>query len=185
MDPLHPQLQEVRREIDEATARAKRLVNQLDDAAFQKRPAGGSWSAAECLVHLNLTTRAFLPLIDDALRSAPPGPVDPGRRYRRDVVGWLLTKMMEPPARMKVKTTPPFMPEASAGRTEILGEFERLQAEFAARVESANRYDISAVKVRSPFSETMRYRLIGGLTAILAHERRHLWQAERASGLKP
>jgi hypothetical protein len=31
----------------------------------------------------------------------------------------------------------------------------------------------------------MRYRLIGGLTAILAHERRHLWQAEKASGLRP
>jgi hypothetical protein len=128
---------------------------------------------------LNLTTMAFLPLIDDALGKAPKEPMDPSRRYRRDAMGWFLTTMMEPPVRMKVKTTPPFMPRLSMGRADILREFQALQAELAARVERANGYDVSKVKVQSPFSESMSYSLLGGFTAILAHERRHLWQAER------
>lgn len=181
METLHPQLAQLRRELDEATARAQALAGSLDGGAFARRPAEGSWSPAECLVHLSLTTKAFLPLIDDALGNAQASPLDPSRRYRRDLVAWLLTRMMEPPARMKVKTTPPFMPEATAPRMEILREFETLQAAFARRIEQANRYDISRVKVRSPFSQTMRYSLLGGFTAILAHERRHLWQAERAA----
>jgi hypothetical protein len=72
------------------------------------------------------------------------------------------------------------MPEATAGRAAILREVEELQTAFARRIEQANGYDISRVKVRSPFSQTMSYSLLGGFTAVLAHERRHLWQAERA-----
>jgi hypothetical protein len=83
---------------------------------------------------------------------------------------------------MKVKTTAPFMPTLSMGRVEILREFESLQSEFAARLEKANGYDVSKVRVRSPFSEKMSYSLLGGFTAILAHERRHLWQAEGRQG---
>lgn len=179
--PLHPQLEDVRHDLDEATSRAKKLAASLGGSAFARRPDENNWSPAECLVHLNLTTKAFLPLIDAALAKAPAGPVAPSHRYRKDVVGWFLTKMMEPPVRMKVKTTPAFMPQALAGRDEIIGEFERLQGEFAARIEKADRYDIGRVTVRSPFSSSMSYRLIAGFTAILAHERRHLWQAENAA----
>lgn len=185
MADLHPQISALRRQLDEASARAQALAAAKDDAAFVQRPADGGWSPAECLVHLNLTTKAFLPLIDDALNTPPKSPMDPSRRYRRDTMGWFLTTMMEPPVRMKVKTTPPFMPKLSTSRADILREFEALQAEFAVRVEKANGYDVSKVKVQSPFSQKMSYSLLGGFTAILAHERRHLWQAERASGLKP
>lgn len=181
METLHPQIAALRREADQATARAKALAASGNDAAFVRRPADGGWSPAECLVHLNLTTKAFLPLIDDALAKAPKAPMDLSRRYRRDVMGWFLTTMMEPPARMKVKTTPPFMPTLSTTPADIVREFEALQAELASRIERANGYDVSRVKVRSPFSEKMSYSLLGGFTAILAHERRHLWQAERAS----
>jgi hypothetical protein len=181
MDELHPQLAALKREIDDATARAKQLVERLDEAAFAKRPAEGSWSPAECIAHLSLTTRAFLPLIDNALATSPRGAVDSAKRYRKDLFGWLLGKIMEPPVRMKVKAPAPFVPHVSSSRVEVLREFEELQAELARRVESANGYDIGRVRVRSPFSTSMSYNLIAALAVIPAHERRHLRQAERGN----
>jgi hypothetical protein len=178
---LHPQLEALQREIVDVTVRARRLVDRLDDATFERRPAEGSWSAAECLVHLNLTTQAFLPLIDDALSDAQRGAVDAGTRYRKDVVGWLLRWVVEPPARMKVKTTPPFVPKAWSTPGDLLREFESLQADLARRIADANGCDIGRVKVRSPFSSRMRYNLLATFAVIAAHERRHLWQAERAA----
>jgi hypothetical protein len=185
MDGLHPQLASLQGEIVDATARAKRLVGALDDAAFERRPAEESWSPAECLVHLNLTTRAFLPLIDDALSSAEPARPEPAKRYRKDLIGWLLGRVMEPPVRMKVKTTAPFMPKTRAPRGEVLREFEALQAQLGERIAAANRYDIGGVKVRSPFSSRTRYNLLAAFAVIAAHERRHLWQAERAASAGP
>ena len=42
-----------------------------------------------------------------------------------------------------------------------------------------NGLDITGVKVRSPFARWLRYTLYEWLLVLLAHERRHLWQAER------
>ena len=182
MDTLHPQLSALQREIVRATARATRLVESMDDAAFEKRPAEGDWSPAECLVHLNLTTKAFLPPIDAALSDAVRGPVDAGKRYRKDLAGWLLGWVMEPPVRMKVKAPSAFIPKTWSTRGEVLREFEALQAELARRVAAANGCDIGRVRVRSPFSTRMSYNLLAGFGTILSHERRHLWQAERAAG---
>lgn len=178
---LHPQLQEIAKQIDDATRRAAQMAASVGESAFAQRPAEGAWSAAECIGHLNLTTKAFLPLIDQALAGTTRGTVDPGVRYRRDPIGWFLSWMMEPPFRVKMKTTAPFVPDASAGRDVLMREFETLQGQLAKRVEAASGYDVSRIKVTSPFEARMRYNLLSGFTAILAHERRHLWQAERAA----
>lgn len=181
MDTLHPQLEALQRDIVDVTVHARRLVERLDDQAFEKRPSEGGWSPAECLAHLNLTTEAFLPLIDDALSEAVQGPVNTGTRYHKDAVGWWLAWMMEPPARMKVKTPPPFIPKTWSARGDLLREFETFQAELARRIAAANGYDLGRVKVRSPFSSGMRYNLLAAFSVIAAHERRHLWQADRAA----
>ncbi len=178
---LHPQLEALGRELGEATARARQLSDRLGDAAFGARPAGGGWSPAECLMHLSLSARAFLPFIDEALANAATVRLDPARHYRKDPVGWLLTTMLEPPVRMKVKTPQPFVPATAASRDEVVREFERCQGELLKRLSAANDTDIGRVKVRSPFSSRMRYNLLATFSVIAAHERRHLWQAERAA----
>lgn len=185
MDTLHPQLEALQREIVDVTVHARRLVDRLDAATFERRPVEGSWSAAECLVHLNLTTEAFLPLIDDALSNATRDAVDARTHYRKDVVGWLLGWVMEPPVRMKVKTTAPFMPKTWSTRGDLLRDFETRQAELARRIADANGCDIGRVKVSSPFSSRARYNLLATFAIIAAHERRHLWQAERAAPAGP
>ncbi len=63
----------------------------------------------------------------------------------------------------------------------MVHEFETVQAELSKRLAAANEIDISRLKVRSPFSSPMRYNLLATFSVIAAHERRHLWQAERAA----
>jgi hypothetical protein len=43
------------------TGRARAVVDRLGSAVIQPPPSGG-WSVGDCLEHLNVTTRIYLPL---------------------------------------------------------------------------------------------------------------------------
>lgn len=180
--PVHAAgLEGVGRELAAATARLEALVEGLPAGGWGRRPAGGGWSAGECIVHLNATTRAFLPVLADAVERAREHPPAGPRRLRRDPLGWLLCRMLEPPARLKTRTAAPFVPAAAGEPAAEVAEWRRLQDELAALAESAAGLALDRVKVVSPFDPRARYSAYSALRILTAHQRRHLWQAERAA----
>lgn len=178
MNSPHPQLAALLSELTDAIAHARKLIEAVDEAQFQQRPVEGAWSIAECLAHLNLTTRAYLPLIGEALKSSQGAGLPVTHRYRSDLKGWFLGWAMEPPFRMKIKTTAPFVPSSTQNRQEMIAEFEALQKELAQRVADANGHDLGKIKMASPFDSRTKYNLYACLRIIPAHQRRHLWQAD-------
>src|SRR5262249_19622541 len=85
---LAPQLERIESEPGEARRRAHEIVAPLTPEDWSTRPAGDQWSVAECFIHLNLTSRAFLPLIGDAIARGRGLKLHATGPYRRDVVGW-------------------------------------------------------------------------------------------------
>jgi hypothetical protein len=172
------------RELEESTARAENLGKRLPVASLAHRPAPGRWSPAECIEHVNLTTRAYLPLLDagiDDLRrnqQLSPGP------YRIEWKAWLLRWLLEPPARLKMPTTPPFQPAALADPGRVIPDFVGLQAQLLERLGRGEGLALDKYLIVSPFAKNMRYNLYSAFVLIAVHERRHLWQAERAAGEK-
>src|SRR3954449_7189405 len=90
--------------------RAKALVQRAGEAKLMDRPPKGGWSVAECLEHLNLTTRAFLPQWRDALKAARAQGLLGDGPYHTDFWGKLLTWTLEPPPKFRMPTTTPFNP---------------------------------------------------------------------------
>jgi hypothetical protein len=180
-DPLHPQLAPLAAELQTATDRARALAKRLDEEAFARRPAAERWSPAECVAHLNLTTRAFLPLIDEALARGRASGRRPTGRYRRDLVGFLLAQSLEPPHRFRMATTAPFVPSNVTSRDAVVGEFVVLQEELIHRVEQASGLDLNRLRLASAFNPRLKYNLFSCFSVLAAHERRHLWQAEEAA----
>jgi hypothetical protein len=176
---LHPQLRAIEQELAAITTRAARLVDRVDESGFHHRPGANRWSIAECLAHLNLTTRAYLPLIDDALQIGRLIPMSRPRRFRRDFTGWLLCRMAEPPYRFRATTTAPFVPSGAGTRAEVLADFVRLQQELTSRVYHAEGLDLTSLVIISPFDGRLSYHLYSCFRVLPTHQRRHLWQAER------
>ena len=176
MADLHPQLAAIDAELRATTARARQLVDAVDEAAFHARPDTDRWSIAECLAHLNLTSEAYLPLIDEVVTSGR-GPAP--QRFRRDWMGWLLGRMAEPPVRARVKTTAPFVPRSTGSKQQVLTEYEALQEKLAAALRSADGFDLGRLRIVSPFKARFRYNLYSAFRIIPAHQRRHLRQGER------
>ncbi len=176
---MHPQLARVAREFEHAEARLRRLAEAVPAAWWSRRADPARWSVAECVTHLNLTSRAYLPLIVDATARARALGVPPPRRYRRDPVGWLLWRMAGPPVRRRVATTAPFIPQALAPQAEVLDAFYGLQAEQIEAVRRADGLPLTQVRITSPFDPRIRYNLYSCLTILPPHQERHLWQAEQ------
>ena len=175
---MHPQIADIIAQFDRVEAAARTLAAALDDAAFARRPAPGKWSPAECIAHLNLTTEAYLKILDAVIVANANAPRSDTIRYRKDVVGWLLTWIMEPPYRSGSKTGAAFVPGASLPREALVAEFARLNGALCDRARSLSGLDLNALKVASPFGP-LKYNTWSAFTILAAHERRHLWQAER------
>jgi hypothetical protein len=181
---LGPQLQAVADELEAATARLRTIARSTPEQLWTRRPEPARWSVAECVVHLNLTSAAFMPLVDEGLARAEPSHDAAQYRYRRDLPGWLLWRTMGPPVRFRVKTTAAFVPAIPTGgktSAELVSEFEGLQGSLLARVRGARGLAIDRVKIASPFNARLRYNLYSALTILPRHQHRHLWQAEEVA----
>jgi hypothetical protein len=174
-------IEEVEKELNDATHRAWTLVHSTDGRLFTVRPNASSWSAAECLSHLSISSELFLPVLQKAIDDARKrGLKEPKRPPKMDVIGRVLRWFLEPPIRQRVKTSAPFVPRSVRAKAEAFGEFASLQSKVTELLNAARGIDLSRVKVVSPFDKRVRYNLYSAFRILVAHERRHLWQAEQA-----
>lgn len=185
---MQEQLAAIIGSLESAQTQLRRLTDKLPDTAWSKRPGPKRWSAADCVEHLNLTSRAYLPLLRDASLEARQLGAAPTRKYRRDPLGWFFSLMFGPLRHLgrfrvgRVKTTPPFEPKGGRSRDELLSEFVRLQADLITLIRSADGLPLDRVKIVSPFGGRMKYSAYSALVIVARHEHRHLQQAEEAAG---
>lgn len=168
------------KELNEATRRAWTLVQTTDARHFTVRPKPSSWSAAECLSHLSISSEQFLPALKAAIDDARERKILSDRKPKMDVLGRVLRWFLEPPIRQRVKTTARFVPRSVRAKAEAFGEFAALQEKLAELLAAARGLHLSKVKVVSPFDKRVRYNLYSAFRVLVAHQRRHLWQAEQA-----
>ena len=153
----------------------------LSDAQFNWRPGADRWSVAECLQHLNVGVTQTLPVFDRAIaEGGARGKTAPGPfRY-----GWFsrwMVASMEPPPKWRMKS--PRIVRIPVGKTyraaEVVPEFVVVRDQLAERVRQADGLDLAHVRTISPVNSLLRLPLGAYFNFILAHDRRHLWQARQ------
>ncbi len=174
---MHPQLSAWLGELDACTAHARRLAERAGDSGFARRPPSGRWSLGEHLAHLNLTTEAYLPVLERVHAAQATAPRDERRSYRRDWLGAFLCWTLEPPVRYRFKTPPAFVPQSDAPRAQVLAAFEHLNAQLARCVSSLSGLDLNGSRIVSPFAASTTYNAWAAITVLTVHQRRHLWLA--------
>jgi hypothetical protein len=166
-------------QVGQAKQQALRLVERLDDQAFEWRPGPGRWSIAECLEHLNVTLELYFPGMDEAIQTArargwrcdkPPRPGFLGR--------WLISAL-EPTATRRLKAPRIFHPQKILPLAEAIPRFMHLRQELEKRLRDAEGLDLQRAKLRSPALSLLRFNLGETFAIVTTHDRRHLWQAEQ------
>src|SRR5689334_17860083 len=171
------QAHDLKAEVAAVSKDAKALTQGMDAAALMKRPASGGWGVAECLQHLVLTADAMLPLTEEAIGALERSGKKSDRKAGLGLMGWLLMKSLEPPPRMKMPTTKPFEPINVGDPLTVTERFLETNARLDTLIARAEGLDTASVRVASPFNAKVKYNAYAALRIVLAHARRHLWQA--------
>jgi len=176
---MHPQLEAVAAEFDSARRRLHDLAHTAPADAWLRRADPQRWSMGECVAHLNLTSKAFVPLVEAALTEGRALPRHAGGPYRRNFTGWLLWRFSGPAPRQRVKTAAPFIPSGQQPLAQLLAEFDAWHARQLEYTRAADGFALEKVRIVSPFNAGVKYNLYACLTILPRHEHRHVWQAEQ------
>jgi hypothetical protein len=160
---------------------ARKLAQEFSPRELTQPPSPGAWSAADNLMHLTLASQALVPRMSKTLGKL----AEAGRRSdgpsRPDWVGRLYAWALEPPVYFRAKAPRPFVPPPGTPAGDALPAFLAEQERVVALVERSAGLDLAARKVPSPVSRYVRYNVCSAFRVLVAHQRRHLWQARRAA----
>jgi hypothetical protein len=155
------------------------LLAGLSDAQLNWRPSEGRWSIAECIAHLTTTGSVYLPPLDRAIERGQARAMFGGRDFQPGLIGRWFIAQMEPPPRRRMKAPRKIIPQRVESGARLSTEFQAMNAELMERVRRATNLDLSRVKLNSPLLPVLRLSLGTCFGIVLAHERRHLWQARQ------
>lgn len=174
---MNAQLTELCESLRANAMRAQSLTWKSTADQLIARPKPDSWSAAECVVHLTLTTQMFMPRWSGAFAAARAAGLTGDGPFTMDLVGRMLDWALEPPVRFRIKAPPNLQPVAGS---DFLKDFLDSQNQWLELITQCDGLALDRIKIASPVSDAVRYNVWASFAAAEAHQRRHLLQAERA-----
>jgi hypothetical protein len=174
------------RDLEAVTQTVRQLEASLSTADWKRKPSVTAWSAVECIDHLNITSRAFLPLLEQAAEQARTSTSGVGMFTQFDSFGWLLIKGLGSKSKYsRSKTADAFVPQASLDPSAVVREFYELQSKLVALGESSKGLPLNRIRIASPFNTRIRYTAFSAFGILAVHADRHTRQAIAAAELQP
>jgi hypothetical protein len=181
MNASAPGTKDLENQLDAAERDAQALVADLAGERAGWRSETGSWSVAECLDHLASANRGYLDAMEEsAIRTREQG------RFRRGpaapgFVGRWFVRTMEPPVKapFRMKAPRTIEPRTAPPLADAFASLRISQDEVREFLRAYVDLDLAAIRFPNPFVRGIRFSPATGLHVIIAHERRHLWQAWR------
>lgn len=157
-------------------------LRRRSTAELLHRPAPDRWSAAACIDHLNRTYGLYLARLSKAMQQQ----VHSGQNYfRSSWIGDFMVSSQQPRADgsigYKMKTFRSLEPETDPADPHrvvdiYLANLEKLDG----LIRQAAELDWNRIRVKSALGSLLRFRLGDAFRFLLAHDARHLRQAEKA-----
>ncbi|TAF34501.1 MAG: DinB family protein [Cytophagales bacterium] len=153
-------------------------MTQLNHKAYPQ-----SWSALECLEHLNRYARYYLPELRRTITESTFLETD-HIQVKHGFLGNYFTKTVSetnPKSKNKtLKHLNPVLTGVSPLDYTSLDEFCTHQEEFLKLLQQAATKDINAKTVRVEFIKWLKIRISDALVFVIKHQTRHIHQAIRA-----
>jgi hypothetical protein len=159
----------------------RRAFGALSAEQLNWKPDAREWSIAQCLDHLILSNRPYVPIFEDLLA---------GRRRRRlrervpvlpRLFGSLLINTQRPESGRKVQARPAFLPSASARPPAIVATFVEEHERLQGLMEASRGLDLAEIVITSPVLGLITYSLLDACRIVVAHEQHHFVQATRVA----
>jgi hypothetical protein len=157
---------------------ATSVYQNLTDAALLKPAKNGGWSIAQCFDHLNSYGDFYIPAISKGLNKATFSSQD--TVFKSTWLGNYFAKLMEPSKQMKkMKAFKNHVPKNNLNAHEVISKFITQSEALLNLIKAANDKDINAIKIPISLTTLFRLKLGDVFQFVLAHNDRHIAQAQR------
>lgn len=172
IDDLRLRTQENIKNVEALTSRNTSLLN--------KRFNAKSWSALECIEHLNRYSRFYLPELSVRLKEARRAPEN---HFVKSgfLGGYFAASVSNKPKLKKMKTFKEMNPVGSDLSGDVLTQFVNDQYELLNLLNEAQQKDLTNTKTAISISKYLKLRMGDTLRVVVYHNERHIAQAYRAS----
>lgn len=155
--------------------------NQLNWKASPEK-----WSILQCLEHLNLTSRHYIPQMQMAVQKAIASNHSPVEYFKRGFIGNKMTTGTRPKADGKIsnpiKTFKNYNPNnlpPSKSTQVVFDEFLKHHQDLLAIIAQSKMVNMNKIKVKSLLGSILKFKLGDAIEFLIAHEQRHVLQAQR------
>lgn len=170
--------------IDELTELTRLNLNkaqelmQLSEAELNHRPTPESWSALECLEHLNLYGDYYLPEIAQRLKSSKH---QASNTFKPGLLGNYFANSMKYKDKLnKMRTFADKNPKGSALDKSHVERFINQQHEMLALLKKCRAANLTRIKTGITISQWIKLRVGDTLRVVIYHNERHIIQATKA-----
>lgn len=148
-----------------------------------------AWSAAQCLEHLNIYGRYYLPEIEKAIRRGKASGNKPAVHFKSGWLGAYFTQLMQPQPggalKSKMKAPKNAVPAVQPDAQAMLAEFIDQQETMLRLLNEAAEVNLNTLRVPISLSPWIRLKLGDTFGFVVAHIERHVLQAERTLRVFP
>ena len=166
-------------QIEAIKADGRAVTAGLSDDQLNWHSTEGSWSILDCLQHLNVSVTKTLPAFDRSIAAGRERGQTSNGPFRYGWFARMFARSMEPPPKWRMRA-PKIMrvaPAMTRRSADVVPEFARVRDQLGERLRRADGLDLAHVRLTSPVNRLLRVPLGSYFIFILAHDRRHLWQA--------
>lgn len=173
-------LEQFKNECKDLLEKLQQLTYHATEEELKKKPGEDAWSALDCIDHLNIYNHYYLTKLKESLEKAKSD----NRNKQTTWLGRYLANSMEPrgkviPNKMKTfKHTQPAPDDKRLSRVVLQNYLDDL-GELAKLCENYAHKSWKGPRIKT-FLPLLTLRPIDALLFTLAHNRRHLVQAEKA-----
>lgn len=154
----------------------------LDQKLFNTTPGPKKWSVAECIQHLNMTLKIYVPQMVTAVQNKNKF-IGQKENFTPSFIGKLAINSMAPTENKeiprKMKTFKILKPnEIEYNNRELLDIFLGYQNDLIAVIEGAADMSLEKPKIVTAAGSILKMRFGDALHFMIAHNQRHVLQAQ-------
>jgi len=181
--PVHPALKQFSTEAVAISRESGEFLSGFSDAQINWHPNPSVWSIAQCFDHLIVADSLYIQKLQKIINEAPRTSAPFTQSLRTSLVGKLLIYFVNPNTTFKSKTFKVFYPEENFVNSDLQNRFNEHQEKLIELMKEADGLDINRLKISSPVSNLLKFRIGECFQFLLLHQRRHFLQAKNLTTL--
>jgi hypothetical protein len=156
---------------------AKRFLKQ-SEKKLNDRPNPETWSALQCIDHLNQYGNYYIPQMETAMQNSD---VKPNFYFGPGFIGNMFAKAMHPTlGANKMQAPADKVPSSSDLNKNIINTFIEQQKSYLEVLKTAEGKNLNKVKIKVTISKWVKLKLGDALRVTIFHNERHIRQAIKA-----